>query len=113
MFVWFSTKKMHALYIEGISNNFSKINTESSLPLWKIQRTKFGKWVDRIEITQNEIAKKSKVGRTTISNMSSDSAYAPKYETFEKVKRAFKKWDMILIIMIFGCKKALLILAGL
>lgn len=54
-------------------------------------RTKFGKWLDKKGITQNEVAKKSNVGRTTISNMCSDKSYAPKYATFEKVKRGLNK----------------------
>ena len=54
-------------------------------------RTKFGKWMDKEGIVQNEVAKESKVGRTTISNMCSDKDYAPRYSTFEKVKRALNK----------------------
>lgn len=54
-------------------------------------RTKFGKWVDKKGLTQNEIANESKVGRTTISNMCGDPEYAPKYETWYKVKKALEK----------------------
>lgn len=54
-------------------------------------RTKFGKWVDREGIRQNEIAKGSRVGRTTISNMCSDKKYSPKYSTFEKVRKSLNK----------------------
>lgn len=54
-------------------------------------RTKFGKWLDKNGILQNDVAKASKVGRTTISNMCSDKSYAPKYSTFEKVRRGLKK----------------------
>lgn len=54
-------------------------------------RTKFGKWLDKKGIAQNEVAKKSKVGRTTISNMCSDKDYSPKYSTFEQVRRGLEK----------------------
>jgi DNA-binding XRE family transcriptional regulator len=54
-------------------------------------RTKFGKWVDKKGLTQNEIANESKVGRTTISNMCIDPEYSPKIETWVKVKRALEK----------------------
>lgn len=54
-------------------------------------RTKFGKWLDRKGILQGDVAKKSKVGRTTISNMCSDGDYEPKYSTFSKVQKALDK----------------------
>lgn len=54
-------------------------------------RSKFGKWVDRKAITQNDLAKKARIGRTTISNMCSDKSYKPKFSTFEKVRRALNK----------------------
>lgn len=54
-------------------------------------RTSFGKWLDKKGITQNEVAKASGVGRTSISNMASDKDYAPKYSTFEKVRRGLDK----------------------
>lgn len=55
-------------------------------------RTKFGKWVDRIGLTQNEIAEKSKIGRTTISNMCSDPDYSPRIATWVKIQRALKSF---------------------
>ncbi len=53
-------------------------------------RSKFGKWVDKVGLTQDEIAKKAKVGRTTISNICSDKNYIPKISTWVKVERALK-----------------------
>ncbi|WP_299090307.1 helix-turn-helix transcriptional regulator [uncultured Metabacillus sp.] len=53
-------------------------------------RSKFGKWVDKMGLNQNEIAIKSKVGRTTISNMCSDKNHIPKISTWVKVERALK-----------------------
>lgn len=55
-------------------------------------RTKFGEWVDKEGMSQNEIAKESKVGRTTISNMCSDPEYSPRIETWVKIKKALKKF---------------------
>lgn len=53
-------------------------------------RTTFGKWMDRHNLLQNEIAEKANVGRTTISNMCSNKDYSPKISTFVKVKSALK-----------------------
>nr|WP_028982821.1 helix-turn-helix transcriptional regulator [Sporolactobacillus terrae] len=54
-------------------------------------RTKFGKWLDKKGISQNDVAKGSKVGRSTISRMAGDRDYSPKYSTFVKVKKWLKK----------------------
>jgi predicted XRE-type DNA-binding protein len=55
-------------------------------------RSKFGKWVDKKNIKQNDIAKASEVGRTTISNMCSDPNHKPRYETWVKVEKVLKTW---------------------
>ncbi|NNV07763.1 XRE family transcriptional regulator [Geobacillus sp. MMMUD3] len=55
-------------------------------------RSKFGKWVDRMGLTQEEIARKAKVGRTTISNMCKDPKYTPRISTWVKVERALKSF---------------------
>lgn len=53
-------------------------------------RSKFGKWVDRNGIVQNDIAKKSGLSKTTISKMCNDKEYVPRWETWIKVQRALK-----------------------
>jgi predicted transcriptional regulator len=53
-------------------------------------RSKFGEWIDDKGLTQNEIANKSKVGRSTISNMCSDPKHSPRYETWVKVEKTLK-----------------------
>lgn len=53
-------------------------------------RSKFGRWLDKKEIKQQDIAKSSKLGRTTISNMCSDPNHKPRYETWVKVERVLK-----------------------
>jgi transcriptional regulator with XRE-family HTH domain len=54
-------------------------------------RSKFGKWLDRRGIQQNEVAIKSGLGRTTISNMANDKEYKPKFSTFAKLQKGLKK----------------------
>jgi transcriptional regulator with XRE-family HTH domain len=54
-------------------------------------RSKFGKWLDEREIIQNELASKSGLGRTTISNMANNKEYKPKFSTFAKLQRGLKK----------------------
>lgn len=54
-------------------------------------RTKFGKWIDREGITQTEVVKASGIGKNLVSKMASDKEYAPKYSTFEKVRRGLDK----------------------
>lgn len=54
------------------------------------QRSKFGRWIDRKGLTQQEIADKAKVGRTTLSNMCSDPEYSPRIETWIKIEKALK-----------------------
>lgn len=54
-------------------------------------RSKFGEWVDKNGIIQNEIAEKANVGNTTISNMCKDKNYIPRFETWIKVQKALKK----------------------
>ncbi|AXM88450.1 XRE family transcriptional regulator [Anoxybacillus ayderensis G10] len=53
-------------------------------------RSKFGRWVDKMGLTQEEIAKRAKIGRTTISNMCKDPAYRPRISTWVKVERALR-----------------------
>ncbi|MFF2449394.1 helix-turn-helix transcriptional regulator [Neobacillus sp. NPDC058068] len=55
------------------------------------KRSKFGKWLDKIDITQGELAKKAGVGDMTISRICNDNEYLPKYETINKIKKALKQ----------------------
>ncbi|MEK4031029.1 helix-turn-helix transcriptional regulator [Pseudobacillus sp. FSL P4-0506] len=54
-------------------------------------RTKFGKWIDRKEISQIDLEVKAKLSRRTISRLCNDNAYTPKYETVTKIKKALQK----------------------
>lgn len=54
-------------------------------------RTKFGKWIDREGIQQNEVEKLSGLGRATISRLCNDKDYRPKFETVTKIKRGLEK----------------------
>lgn len=53
-------------------------------------RSKFGKWVDKVGLTQEEIARKANVGRTTVSNMCKDPNYRPRISTWVKIEKALK-----------------------
>ncbi|KFZ32170.1 XRE family transcriptional regulator [Anoxybacillus flavithermus] len=53
-------------------------------------RSKFGRWVDKVGLTQEEIARKANVGRTTVSNMCKDPNYRPRISTWVKVEKALK-----------------------
>lgn len=55
-------------------------------------RSKFGKWVDRNGIVQNDIAKESGLSHTTISKMCNNKEYVPKWDTWVKVQRVLKSW---------------------
>jgi hypothetical protein len=57
------------------------------------KRTKFGKWLDKQGIHQDEIKKEigGKVGGTTISKMANKEDYSPKYSTWQIVKKALLK----------------------
>jgi DNA-binding XRE family transcriptional regulator len=56
------------------------------------KRSKFGKWLDKQGLIQNDLANKSKVGRTTVSNMCNDPEYSPRHETWFKIQKALKSW---------------------
>ncbi|MEI5905619.1 helix-turn-helix transcriptional regulator [Bacillus spongiae] len=55
------------------------------------KRSTFGRWLDKKGLTQDEVAKCSKVGRTTISNMCNDEDYSPRIATWVKVQRALER----------------------
>ncbi|MEH6940910.1 helix-turn-helix domain-containing protein [Bacillus sp. JJ722] len=54
-------------------------------------RTKFGRWLDRENITQLDIEKLSGLSRGTVSKLCNDKEYTPKFETVGRVKKALKK----------------------
>jgi DNA-binding XRE family transcriptional regulator len=54
-------------------------------------RTKFGRWLDKKEITQVEIEELSGLSRRTISRLCNDEEYRPKIETVTKIKKALHK----------------------
>ncbi|MBO0962454.1 LacI family DNA-binding transcriptional regulator [Neobacillus sp. MM2021_6] len=55
------------------------------------KRSTFGKWLDKRDITQGELAKKAGVGDMTISRICNDDNYIPKRETEVKIKKALKQ----------------------
>ncbi|MDQ0270706.1 transcriptional regulator with XRE-family HTH domain [Cytobacillus purgationiresistens] len=54
-------------------------------------RTKFGRWLDKKEITQIEIEELSGLSRRTVSRLCNDEDYQPKYSTVSRVRYALKK----------------------
>lgn len=54
-------------------------------------RTKFGRWLDRKNITQFKIEEMSGLSRGTVSKLCNDKSYKPKYETIQRVKKALAK----------------------
>lgn len=54
------------------------------------KRSKFGKWIDRNGIAQEDIRKRTKLGNGTITSLCNDSDYTPKISTWVKVQRALK-----------------------
>lgn len=55
------------------------------------KRSKFGIWLDKQEITQSELAKRSSVGDMTISRLCNDKDYMPKYSTITKIRKALSQ----------------------
>lgn len=56
-------------------------------------RTKFGAWLDEKGIKQSFIVKKSRVGRSTVSDMASKMNYQPEYPNMVKVIKVLKEID--------------------
>lgn len=55
------------------------------------KRSEFGRMLDNSGYNQNDLAKVSKVNRTTISKLCNDESFSVKYSTGEKIKRGLKK----------------------
>ena len=53
-------------------------------------RSKFGKWIDRNGIKQEDIRKIADIGNGTMSDMCNKSDYSPRISTWVKVQRALK-----------------------
>jgi transcriptional regulator with XRE-family HTH domain len=56
------------------------------------KRSPFGKWLDKLGISQIEVADKSKVSNTTISKICSDKHHVPKISTWVKIQKALKSF---------------------
>jgi predicted transcriptional regulator len=53
-------------------------------------RSKFGKWMDRHDIAQKEVAERAKVSEMTLTRMCNDSDHSPRISTWVKIQRALK-----------------------
>lgn len=53
-------------------------------------RSKFGKWLDKNGIKQEDIRRKTKLSNGTLTNLCNDRDYVPKISTWVKVERALK-----------------------
>jgi predicted transcriptional regulator len=58
------------------------------------KRSKLGKWLDDRGISQQWLAKKAGVGRTTISNLAKgDKTHKPNMTTVKKIMKALREID--------------------
>lgn len=57
------------------------------------KRSKLGKWLDQKGVKQEWLAKKSEVGRNTISNACGDPEYIPNGSTIKKIMKALREID--------------------
>ncbi|ADE72305.1 MULTISPECIES: helix-turn-helix domain-containing protein [Priestia] len=61
---------------------------------WKNpKRSKFGRFLDREGITQNEFAEKSQLSKRTISTLCNDRKYEPSPKTLKKIMSVINKMD--------------------
>lgn len=56
-------------------------------------RSKFGVWLDRQEILQQELAKECKVSHATISRLCTDKNARPNYSTASKIIKTLRKYN--------------------
>lgn len=56
-------------------------------------RSKVGKWLDQRGISQEWLAKKTKISSNTISKIASDENYSPSLATIKKVMKAIREVD--------------------
>lgn len=53
-------------------------------------RSRFGKWLDREGLQQNEVANKAKVSTATMTRLCGEKNHIPKISTWTKIERALK-----------------------
>ncbi|MED4461134.1 helix-turn-helix transcriptional regulator [Metabacillus fastidiosus] len=56
-------------------------------------RSKFGSWLDRQGMEQEEFAKSSKVSRNTVSKLCNDKNYIPSPKVMKKIMDTVRKFD--------------------
>lgn len=54
------------------------------------RRSKFGKFLDKKGIRQNEVAKKAKISTASMTRLCNEEDYVPKISTWVKIERALK-----------------------
>ena len=59
------------------------------------KRSRFGKYLDKKSITQQEIAKESGVSKSTISRLCDPKGYEPSLKNAKKIIKFLKKHDSI------------------
>jgi transcriptional regulator with XRE-family HTH domain len=57
------------------------------------KRSKFGKWLDKKGVSQQSVARKSGVSRSTISNLAKDPDHTANTRTLKKIMKALKEVD--------------------
>jgi predicted transcriptional regulator len=53
-------------------------------------RSKFGKWMDRNDISQKDVAERAKVSEMTLTRICNDNDHNPRISTWVKIQRALK-----------------------
>ncbi|MGG3925169.1 helix-turn-helix transcriptional regulator [Metabacillus fastidiosus] len=56
-------------------------------------RSKFGRWLDRQGMEQEEFSKSSKVSRNTVSKLCNDKNYIPSPKVMRKIMNTVRKFD--------------------
>ncbi|MEC2074485.1 helix-turn-helix domain-containing protein [Metabacillus fastidiosus] len=56
-------------------------------------RSKFGRWLDRQGMEQEEFSKSSKVSRNTVSKLCNDKNYIPSPKVMKKIMDTVRKFD--------------------
>ncbi|MED4454505.1 helix-turn-helix transcriptional regulator [Metabacillus fastidiosus] len=56
-------------------------------------RSKFGRWLDRQGMEQEEFSKNSKVSRNTVSKLCNDKNYIPSPKVMKKIMDTVRKFD--------------------
>lgn len=54
------------------------------------RRSKFGRWIDKNGLRQNEVAEKAKVSTATMTRLCNETDHVPKISTWVKIQRALK-----------------------